>query len=193
MLNIVLFGAPGAGKGTQAAMLTDKYNLVHLSTGDILRKEINAGSELGVQAKKFTDKGEFVPDEVVIGIIESQIAQNSDAKGFIFDGFPRTIAQAEALDKMMASNGLQITSMIALDVETEELVKRLQIRGESSGRADDQSLEVIGNRIDVYNQKTKPIIDYYDAQKKFSAIKGMGSIEEIFERLSQFVDKINQS
>ena len=190
MLNLVLFGAPGAGKGTQAAMLTGKYELIHLSTGDILRNEINAGTELGKQAKNFTDKGEFVPDEVVIGIIQSQIVQNKNAKGFIFDGFPRTIAQAEALDKMMESNGIAITSMIALDVETDELVKRLQLRGESSGRADDQSLEVISNRIDVYNQKTKPIIDYYDAQKKFSAINGIGSIEEIFGRLCQHVDKM---
>ena len=190
MLNIVLFGAPGAGKGTQAAMLTDKYKLVHLSTGDILRKEINAGSELGKQAQNYTDKGALVPDEVVIGIIESQIAQNPDAKGFIFDGFPRTIAQAQALDKMMESNGIQITSMIALEVATEELVKRLQLRGESSGRADDQSLDVIRNRIDAYNQKTKPIIDYYNAQKKYRAVNGIGDIAEIFNLLCVCVDEL---
>ena len=187
MLNIVLFGAPGAGKGTQAVMLAEKFELLHLSTGDILRKEIAAGSDLGVQAKNFTDKGEFVPDEVVIGIIASQITQNPSVKGFIFDGFPRTIAQAEALDKMLEKNGLKITAMLALEVETEELVKRLQIRGESSGRADDMSLEVINNRIDVYHQKTKPIIGYYDEQKKFKAVNGMGSIEEIFARLSQTI------
>jgi len=188
MLNIVLFGAPGAGKGTQAAMLTDKYKLVHLSTGDILRKEINAGSDLGKLAQTYTDKGALVPDEVVIDIIQSQIAQNPEAKGFIFDGFPRTIAQAEALDKMMENNGIQITSMIALEVATEELVKRLQLRGESSGRADDQSIDVIRNRIDAYNLKTKPIIDYYDAQKKYRAVNGIGEISEIFALLCKCVD-----
>jgi adenylate kinase len=164
MLNIVLFGAPGAGKGTQAVTLAGKFNLVHLSTGDILRKELAEGTDLGKQAKQFMDKGEFVPDEVVIGMIRTQIEQHPDAKGFIFDGFPRTTAQAEALDKMLSEKGLEITSMIALDVETEELVRRLQKRGEMSGRADDQSLDVIQNRIDVYHQKTKPVINYYDAQ-----------------------------
>jgi len=190
MLNLVLFGAPGAGKGTQAAMLTDKYKLIHLSTGDILRKEINAGSDLGKLAQTYTDKGALVPDEVVIGIIQSQIAQNPEAKGFIFDGFPRTIAQAEALDKMMENNGIQITSMIALEVATEELVKRLQLRGESSGRADDQSIDVIRNRIDAYNEKTKPIIDYYDAQKKYRAVNGIGEISEIFNLLCKCVDEL---
>ena len=188
MLNIVLFGAPGAGKGTQAVMLAEKHNLVHLSTGDILRKELSTGTELGKQAKVFMDKGEFVPDEVVIGMIRSQIEQNPNAKGFIFDGFPRTTAQAEALDKMLNENGLAITSMIALEVDRDELVRRLQIRGESSGRSDDQSLDVISNRIDVYHQKTKPLIGYYDAQGKYSPIEGVGEIAEIFERLSRFVE-----
>jgi len=189
MLNIVLFGAPGAGKGTQSVMLAEKYELIHLSTGDILRKEIEAGSELGQQAKNFTDKGEFVPDEVVIGIISSQIKRNPDAKGFIFDGFPRTIAQAEALDKMLKDSNLQITTMYALDVETEELVKRLQLRSEVSGRADDASLDVIQNRIDVYNRKTKPIIDYYNAQNKYTGINGSGEITEIFGRLCTNIEK----
>ena len=188
MLNIVLFGAPGAGKGTQAVMLAEKHNLVHLSTGDILRKELSAGTELGKQAKAFMDKGEFVPDEVVIGMIRLQIEQNPDANGFIFDGFPRTTAQADALDKMLNEKGLEITSMIALEVEHEELVRRLQIRGESSGRSDDQSLDVIGNRIDVYHQKTKPLIGYYHAQGKYNPINGVGNIAEIFDRLSQFVE-----
>ena len=190
MLNIVLFGAPGAGKGTQAVKLAEKYELIHLSTGDILRKEIEAGSELGRQAKNFTDKGEFVPDEVVIGIIQSQIKQNSNARGFIFDGFPRTIAQAEALDKMLSENNLKISAMYALDVETNELVKRLQLRSEVSGRADDMSLDVIHNRIDVYNQKTKPIIDYYDAQKKYTAINGIGDVGDIFKRLCEQIEKL---
>jgi len=191
MLNIVLFGAPGAGKGTQAVKLAEKYELIHLSTGDILRKEIEAGSELGRQAKNFTDKGEFVPDEVVIGIIRSQMQQNNAARGFIFDGFPRTIAQADALDKMLKENNMQISAMYALDVETNELVKRLQLRSEVSGRADDMSLDVIHNRIDVYNQKTKPIIDYYDVQKKYTAINGIGDVEDIFKRLCVNIDKFN--
>ena len=189
MLNIVLFGAPGAGKGTQAIKLAEKYKLIHLSTGDILRKEIEAGSDLGRQAKNFTDKGEFVPDEVVIGIIQLQIKQNNSTKGFIFDGFPRTIAQADALDKMLTENNLKISAMYALEVETNELIKRLQLRGEVSGRADDISLDVIQNRIDVYNQKTKPIIDYYNAQKKYTAINGIGDIEDIFGRLCEQIDK----
>ena len=190
MLNIVLFGAPGAGKGTQAVMLAEKHELIHLSTGDILRKELAAGTDLGKQAQQFMDKGEFVPDEVVINMILSQMEQNPDAKGFIFDGFPRTTAQAEALDKMLNEKEVEITSMIALEVEHEELVKRLMKRGEISGRSDDQSLEVIGNRIDVYHQKTKPLIGYYDAQGKYNPINGVGEIMEIFERLSQFVGQL---
>ena len=193
MLNIVLFGAPGAGKGTQAVMLAKEHDLVHLSTGDILRKELSAGTELGKQAKTFMDKGEFVPDEVVINMIRSQIEQNPDAKGFIFDGFPRTTAQAEALDRMLNEKGLEITSMIALEVEHDELVNRLMKRGESSGRTDDQSLDVISNRIDVYHQKTKPLIGYYDAQKKFQPINGVGEITEIFERLSGYMEKLKKS
>ena len=188
MLNIVLFGAPGAGKGTQAVMLAEKYELVHLSTGDILRKEIAAGTDLGKQAQGFTDKGEFVPDELVIDIIRSQIEQNADVKGFIFDGFPRTTAQAEALDQLMSEKEMEITSMIALDVENEELVNRLTKRGAYSGRADDQSMDVIRNRIDVYHQKTKPLIVYYQACKKYHPIDGTGDIAEIFDRLCKFVE-----
>ena len=190
MLNIVLFGAPGAGKGTQAVMLAKELDLVHLSTGDILRKELAAGTDLGQQAKQFMDKGEFVPDEVVIGMIQSQIEQNPEAKGFIFDGFPRTTAQAEALDRMLEKKDMQITAMIALDVAHEELVKRLQIRGQSSGRSDDQSLDVINNRIDVYHQKTAPLIGYYQAQGKYCPIDGVGEIAEIFDRLRRHVEKL---
>ncbi len=190
MLNIVLFGAPGAGKGTQAALLADEHDLVHLSTGEILRKEIAAGTDLGKEAQKCIDKGEFVPDEVVIEIIRSQIRQHPDAKGFIFDGFPRTTAQAEALDRLMEGKGMQIASMVALDVETEELVKRLLKRGASSGRADDQSLDIIRNRIDVYHKKTEPIIGYYHAQKKYHPIDGTGAVDDIFKRLCQHVVKI---
>ena len=189
MLNIVLFGAPGAGKGTQAVMLAKEHDLVHLSTGDILRKELSAGTELGKQAKAFMDKGEFVPDEVVIDMIRSQIEQYPDAKGFIFDGFPRTTAQAEALDRMLNEKGMEITAMIALEVEHNELVNRLMKRGESSGRTDDQSLDVISNRIDVYHQKTKPLISYYHARGKYHPIDGVGEIAEIFERLSGHVKR----
>jgi len=190
MLNLVLFGAPGAGKGTQAVMLAHKYQLVHLSTGDILRKEIATGTVLGERAKQFMDKGEFVPDEVVIGMIRSQIEQNPDAGGFIFDGFPRTIAQAEALDKMLSEKDMKITSMIALEVEHDELVKRLQIRGKSSGRIDDQSLDVINNRIEVYHQKTKPLIGYYHAMEKYHPVDGAGGISDIFERLCRQVENL---
>ena len=189
MLNIVLFGAPGAGKGTQAFMLAKKHELVHLSTGDILRKEIVDGTELGKQAQGFTNKGELVPDELIIDIIRSQIEQNAEANGFIFDGFPRTTAQAEALDEMLAEKEMEITSMIALEVENEELVNRLTKRGAISGRADDQSMDVIRNRIDVYHQKTKPLIAYYQARKKFHPIDGIGDIGEIFERLCKHVEK----
>ncbi|MDR1153489.1 MAG: adenylate kinase [Bacteroidales bacterium] len=187
MLNIVLFGAPGAGKGTQAAILAGEHDLVHLSTGDILRKEIASGTELGKQAQGFIDKGEFVPDRVVIDIIRSQIEQHPDAKGFIFDGFPRTTAQAETLDRLMTEKGMQIASMVALDVETGELVKRLLKRGASSGRADDRSLDVIRNRIDVYHRKTEPIIGYYHTQKKYHPIDGTGDIADISDRLRRHV------
>jgi len=188
MLNIVLFGAPGAGKGTQAVMLAKKHELVHLSTGDILRKEIADGTELGKQAQGFTNKGELVPDELIIDIIRSQIEQHVGVKGFIFDGFPRTTAQAEALDKMLAEKEMEITSMIALEVENEELVNRLTKRGASSGRPDDQSMDVIRNRIDVYHQKTKPLIAYYQACEKYQPIDGIGEIGEIFERLCKHVE-----
>ena len=188
MLNIVLFGAPGAGKGTQAIMLAEKYQLLHLSTGDLLRKEISAGTAFGKLAQQYSDKGEFVPDDLVIDIIRSQIEQNPNVHGFIFDGFPRTTVQAEALDRMLEEKNLQITLMIALEVETEELVKRLTIRGQISGRADDQSLEVVSNRIAVYHQKTTPLIGYYTAQKKYHPVDGTGVIEEIFNRLCQKID-----
>jgi adenylate kinase len=188
MLNIVLFGPPGAGKGTQAVNLIEKYKLVHLSTGDILRGELAAKSTLGLEAKKYMDKGELVPDEVVIGMIEVKLDQNSNAKGFIFDGFPRTTAQAGALDKLLEKKKTSITTMVALEVEKQELVNRLMGRGKVSGRADDQDINVIENRINVYNRETAPVINYYSAQNKFKSINGMGSIEEIFGRLCDAID-----
>lgn len=189
MLNIVLFGPPGAGKGTQATSLIEKYKLVHLSTGDILRGELAAKSPLGLEAKKFMDKGELVSDEVVIGMIEVKLDQNKDASGFIFDGFPRTKAQAAALGKLLEKKNTAITVMLALQVEKQELINRLLGRGKVSGRADDQDINIIENRISVYNRETSPVIDYYDALGKFKSVNGMGTIEEIFDRLCKAIDE----
>ncbi|MDR2039086.1 MAG: adenylate kinase [Bacteroidales bacterium] len=188
MLNIVLFGAPGAGKGTQATLLADKHELVHLSTGEILRQEIAQGTELGKLAQKKIDRGELVPDDVVIDMIREQIEKYADAKGFIFDGYPRTQAQAKALDQLMEEKGMHISSMVALDVTMDELTDRLLKRGKDSGRVDDQSIDVIKNRIDVYHKKTEPLIEYYQAQEKYHPINGSGPIEDIFNRLHQHVN-----
>jgi adenylate kinase len=189
MLNIVLFGPPGAGKGTQAVNLIDKYKLVHLSTGDILRGELANKSKLGLEARKYMDKGELVPDEVVIGMIEVKLDQNAGAKGFIFDGFPRTKAQAGALDKLLEKKKTAISIMVALEVKKQELIDRLMGRGKLSGRVDDQDITIIENRITVYNRETSPVIDYYNAQGKFKSVDGMGTIEDIFARICQAVDK----
>lgn len=190
MLNIVLFGPPGAGKGTQAEKLLKKYELIHLSTGDILRTEIKVGSKLGLEARKFMDKGELVSDEVVIGMIESKIDANLNAKGFIFDGFPRTNNQAIVLDKMLISKKIPISLMLALVVDDDELIKRLILRGKDSGRADDQDQSIIENRIKVYNKDTAPVIDYYENQNKYRSIDGIGSVEIIFERLCAAIEQV---
>jgi adenylate kinase len=187
MLNIVLFGPPGAGKGTQSEKLIETYQLVHLSTGDILRAEIANQTKLGLEAKQFMDKGSLVSDSVVIGMIANKLDQNKNAKGFIFDGFPRTTAQAEALDLMLKERSLSINYMLALEVERQELVERLLNRGKTSGRSDDQNPEIIENRIKEYNAKTAPVIKYYSAQGKFKGILGMGSIDEIFGRLCKAI------
>lgn len=189
MLNVVLFGPPGAGKGTQAVNLIEKYKLVHLSTGDILRGELAARSPLGIEAKKFMDKGELVPDAVVIGMIEGKLDQHADANGFIFDGFPRTTAQANALDELLTRKKTSISIMAALAVDKQELVNRLMGRGKVSGRADDQDISIIENRIAVYNRETSPVMDYYNKKGKFSSVDGMGSVEEIFKRLCAAIDK----
>lgn len=188
MLNIVLFGPPGAGKGTQSARLIDKYQLVHLSTGDILRGEIARSTPLGLEAKKLMDQGVLVPDEVVIGMIRNKLEENNGAKGFIFDGFPRTQAQAAALDRLLTERNTAINAMLALDVENEELIKRILHRGEDSGRSDDTNREVIAKRIEEYNNKTAPLKEYYAAQNKFYSIEGMGTVDEIFSRLCSVID-----
>jgi len=187
MLNIVLFGPPGAGKGTQSEKLIEKYNLKHLSTGDMLRAAIKKQTPLGLEAKKIIDKGGLVPDEVVIGLISTELDEHKDAKGFIFDGFPRTTVQAEELDKMLDGKGLHINLMLALEVEHAELIKRLLNRGLQSARPDDQNVEVIENRIKVYDEYTKVVADYYKGQDKFVPIHGMGTIDEIFERICKAI------
>jgi adenylate kinase len=188
MLNIVLFGPPGAGKGTQSEKLISRYKLVHLSTGDILRSEIAAGTELGLEAKKLMDQGVLVPDQVVIGMIRSKLEKNKDANGFIFDGFPRTTAQADALDRLLAEMGTSITMMLALEVDDEELTKRLLNRGKDSGRSDDQDESIIRNRIKEYNNKTAPLKAYYTRQGKFKSVYGIGEIDEIFSKLCEKID-----
>ncbi len=190
MINIVLFGPPGAGKGTQSATLTEKYNLVHLSTGDIFRYNIKNETELGATAKTFIDKGELVPDAITIGMLKAEMDKYiSTANGFIFDGFPRTIPQAEALDKMLEENNQEINVMVALDVPEQELVNRLLLRGKDSGRTDDTDESIIRNRIDVYNEQTAVAANYYDKQNKFHKINGVGEISEIFGRINEVVEK----
>lgn len=185
MLNIVLFGPPGAGKGTQSEKLIEKYGLVHLSTGDILRSEIARGTALGMEAKQIMDRGDLVSDDIVIGMIESKLDANPNANGFIFDGFPRTQAQAVALDDLLQKKGTAISAMLALEVDNEELVKRLLLRGKDSGRPDDANEEIIRNRVNEYNNKTLPLKKYYSEQAKFHSINGIGSIESIFNQLTE--------
>ena len=190
MLNLVLFGPPGAGKGTQAARLVEKYHLVHLSTGDIFRSNIKEGTDLGLLAKSYIDIGALVPDEVTIGMLEAEVNSNSNAKGFIFDGFPRTSAQAEALDAFLSSKDTEVSSMLALEVDENELITRLLERGKSSGRADDQDAGIIKNRIQVYENETAVLKTYYANQNKFFGIEGVGSIESITLGLCKAIDTL---
>jgi len=190
MTNLVLFGPPGAGKGTQAEFLKDKYNLVHISTGDVFRFNIKNETALGMLAKSFMDKGELVPDQVTIDMLNAEVEKNADANGFIFDGFPRTNAQAEALDNLMDTKDSQINAMIALEVDDEVLVGRLLERGKTSGRKDDADESIIRNRITEYYKKTAILKDYYAAQNKYFGVDGVGSISEITERLNAVIDKL---
>lgn len=186
MLNIVLFGPPGAGKGTQSQMLVEKYSLVHLSTGDILRGEVSAGTPLGLKAKALMDAGSLVPDDVVIGMIDNKLTQHKGAAGFIFDGFPRTVPQAEALDALLAKHATNISHVLALEVGERELVARLVLRGQSSGRADDNE-ETIRKRVHEYNTKTSPVADFYKQQGKYVGIYGIGAVEEIAGKLNKAI------
>ena len=188
MLNLVLFGPPGAGKGTQAEKLERKYNLVHLSTGDIFRANVKGQTALGQLAKSYMDKGDLVPDEVTISMLEAEVNKNNEAEGFIFDGFPRTTAQAEALEQFLKQKGTSVSIMLALDVDNDELIKRLLLRGKDSGRADDIDENIIKNRINVYNEQTAVVADFYDQQGKFQKIDGIGAVDEIFNRLCTSID-----
>ncbi|SEP29317.1 adenylate kinase [Mucilaginibacter sp. OK283] len=188
MLNLVLFGPPGAGKGTQSQKLIEQYGLIHLSTGDLLRGEIAQGTTLGLEAKKLMDDGKLVPDAVVIGMISNKLDSNKDGKGFIFDGFPRTVAQAEALDSLLTSKQSAITGMIALEVDDDELLRRLLLRGKDSGRPDDANPEVISKRIHEYNDKTAPVAGFYKNQGKFKSINGIGSVDEIFGQIHAIIE-----
>ena len=192
MLNLILFGPPGSGKGTQSEKLIAKYGLKHLSTGDLLRTEISQKTALGLEAKSIMDKGQLVPDEVVIGMISSALDTNTAAKGFLFDGFPRTSAQAEALDKLLELKGTSINTMLAMQVSEEELVTRLLKRGVTSGRSDDNNEAVIRARIAEYNNKTAAVADYYKKFDKVVNVKGEGGIEEIFEGLCKEIDAVTE-
>jgi len=189
MFNLILFGPPGSGKGTQSEKLVEKYGLIHLSTGNLLREEIANRTPLGLEAKNFIDKGQLVPDEVVIGMIDSSLEHHKQASGFLFDGFPRTTAQAQALDKLLALKKTEIALVLSLEVSEEELIKRLLNRGKTSGRSDDTNETVIHQRFTVYKNETAPIADHYKKLKRFQAIKGEGTVEEIFESICQAIDK----
>ena len=190
MVNFLIFGPPGSGKGTQSVRLAEKFNLLHLSTGDMLRAEITAGTELGKKMSLIMSKGELVPDAVVIEMIAHKIDNSKGSAGFLFDGFPRTVAQTISLEKMLNERGMKIDQMLVLDVDHDELVKRLIARAELSGRPDDKDPAVIENRIDVYKEKTEPIINYCNQKGLYQAVNGMGTIDDIFKRLSDHMKKL---
>lgn len=188
MINLILFGPPGSGKGTQATRLVEKYQLLHISTGDLFRYEIGNNTPLGLEAKSYINKGELVPDSVTIGMLRNKVEANPDVQGYIFDGFPRTVAQAEALDTLLQEMESSVSKLILLDVGDDEIVKRLLERGKTSGRADDQDEVTIRKRISVFQQETSPVFDYYAEVEKSVKVEGVGSIEDISERLFAELD-----
>ena len=189
MLNIVLFGAPGCGKGTQSELLGKRFSLRHISTGNVIRQQIAAKTELGLQMQACIERGELAPDQLVIDMIADYVANHKEGTGVIFDGFPRTTAQAEAFDKILAEHDQKVAVMINMEVPEEELVKRILLRGKDSGRADDQSEDIIRNRIEVYNAQTAVVADFYRAQGKFESVPSLGTIEEVAERIAKVVEK----
>jgi adenylate kinase len=188
--HIILFGPPGSGKGTQAKQLEEKYGLVQISTGDLFRYEMGNDTPLGLKAKEYMAKGELVPDEVTVGMLKNRVNQSSEAKGFIFDGFPRTIPQAEALDEFLSSKNESVAALIALEVDDDEIVGRLLERGKTSGRADDSDESIIRNRINVYKQETSPVYKFYDSKSKSKTVNGIGSIDTIFNRLCTEIEAL---
>jgi len=190
MINIILFGPPGSGKGTQAKQLVEKYDLLHISTGDLFRYEMGNDTPLGLKAKEYISKGELVPDEVTIGMLANKVIANPDVKGFIFDGFPRNINQSEALDRILAEMNNEVSGLVALAVEDEEIVSRILNRGKTSGRSDDNDESIIRNRIEVYKQETRPVFDFYAKSNKSYEIAGLGSIDDVFDRLCKQIDQL---
>ena len=190
MINIVLFGAPGCGKGTQAQRLKEHYGIEHVSTGEVIRGEIARGTELGRSMESYIKAGKLAPDQIVIDMIANYVAEHRDAKGCIFDGFPRTTVQDEEFDKILAKNGLKVDIMIDIRVPEEELVKRILLRGKDSGRADDASEEVIRGRLDVYHKQTAIVSDYYTAQNKYASVDGVGTMDEVFDRIAAIIDNL---
>lgn len=190
MLNIVLFGPPGAGKGTQSEKLITHYNLTHISTGDLFRKHLGEGTELGQQVRSYMDAGKLVPDQLVINMVDDKLKEEQGTQGIIFDGFPRTITQAKALDDLLEKKNMPITGMVALEVPDEELIKRLLERGKTSGRADDQDKKKIATRLDVYRNETLPVANYYQEQGKYVSVDGVGKIEEIFDKITRGIEQL---
>ena len=187
-MNLILFGPPGAGKGTQSDKLIVKYNLIHLSTGDLFRLHLKNSTALGIEAKKFMDSGELVTDDLIIGMIKNKIESTADVSGFLFDGFPRTVNQAIALDEMLKTKNLNIDFLISLEVDDKELISRITKRGLVSGRVDDQSEGKINNRIRVYKNETMPVLNHYEKLNKYTSINGVGSIDEIFNKICSKIE-----